>query len=161
MGYARGKKFIPHDDDIDASYVIAADAISEVSDHFFELVESIRSDGHYCHPISAGHMDLRILGETESTDIFTSWHQSDSTFNSFFAVSGPIQEPIAFFEDQMEGITMNIPKQYEDLLCLTYGKNWKVPDPSFQFFVQKEIEKLMRELVDYGKSRCGELARFK
>lgn len=157
LGYARGKKFIPHDDDTDCSYVMNAESLDEVADRFFELVHAIRADGHKCVPVCAGQMHVCIDGETVVTDIFSSWHQSNRVFNTYFGVSGLINEPLTFFEDQMEGVSMNIPHQYEKILALTYGPSWSIPDPSFQWNVSKEVEDQMKALKALGVERCKAL----
>lgn len=157
LGYARGKSFLQHDDDVDMSYVIFRDDLKSVSDHFYKLVALILLDGHDCHVVNTGQMHFRLKGQKETVDIFTSWQNKDRCLNTFFGVSGFLSQRISFFTDELQDKKMKIPKQYKEILALIYGKRWNIPDPSFQFNLAENVELVMLNLHKAGLDKFNRL----
>lgn len=154
LGYARGKNFIPHDDDTDMSFCIRADYIEQVADHFLRIATFLKNRGHEVQVVAAGQMYVQLSGsQNYGCDIFASWIQSDGTFNTYFGVSGTVYDPFSTFEDRINGSKVKIPTHFRRILQCTYGPDWEKPDPDFQWKAAEEITNKMNALKEVGKSR--------
>jgi hypothetical protein len=158
LGYARAKSFLPHDDDTDMSFVIHASYIEEVAETFLRLADEIIADGHFVGITATGQMHVRMKDKKHiGSDIFASWLSARGDFRTYFGVGGKLAKPdITFFRDRIEGVELNIPRNYEELLSFAYGPNWQTPDPSFQWVIPPSIRDQMDALKTLGRGRVGE-----
>jgi hypothetical protein len=163
LGYARARAFIEHDDDTDLSYVVQYDSLEAVADHFFGLAEALIRDGHGVHVTAAGQMNVSLAGRAHrGPDVFTSWQPGDGSFWTYFGVSGPLADPLSFFEDRFEGATVQIPHQYERILALTYGPGWRHPDPNFNWAARPAgLKETMNRFRMLGESRVEAMLRLR
>ena len=157
LGYAKGKTFLRHDDDVDVSYYLQEASVKKVSNHFYECASHLIRSGHECHVLATGQMHVKMRGQKRIIDVFTSWQNQKNVFSSYFAVSGKLSSQLTFFEDHFEGLSVNIPVQFKEILTLTYGPKWNIPDPYFHFTPSDEVGKLMKSLEAFGSKRLLEL----
>jgi hypothetical protein len=163
LGYARARAFIEHDDDTDLSYVVELDRLEAVADHFFGLAEALIHDGHAVTVTAAGQMNVSLKDQAHhGPDIFTSWQPSDGSFWTYFGVSGELPEPLTFFEDRFEGVSVQIPHQYERILALTYGPGWRRPDPNFNWSARPaSLKETMNRFRLLGEPRVEMMRRLR
>jgi hypothetical protein len=121
-----------------------------VSNHFYSLANQIVLDGHECEVLATGQMHVRMAGGDVTIDVFTSWQNRRKVFNSYFAVSGTLSDQVTFFKDQFGGLPVSIPLQYKEILGLTYGEGWNIPDPYFHFSPSEHVGKIMQSLQRNG-----------
>jgi SAM-dependent methyltransferase len=137
LGAVRGGRLIGHDDDIDVAYYSRfdhpADIMREslvIERRLHELGwETFRRTGAFFRAIK------RPEGEASLTvDVFASYH-----CNGWFAlhkwVRGRLDRDaiLPLGEVELEGRRLPAPRDPEALLALTYGPDWRVPDPAFSF----------------------------
>ena len=162
LGFTRSAEFLPHDDDVDLSYVIQSDSIQEVAEKFCQLVRDIRQDGHLVHVTNVGQMTVQLKGSNAPfTDLFASWQNSNGLFHTYFGVMGHVENPVTVREARMEGVTVKVPTHELDIMRYTYGPNWITPDPDFVWTIPKEVDVIMNQLRTAGAEELAALEREK
>jgi hypothetical protein len=157
LGYARGGAFLPHDDDIDMSFLTNARSIEEVAEDFFEIADKLISDGHYVNIVAAGQMHVKLADKNHAViDIFSSWIDRDREFRTYFGVGGTLKyRGLAFEIGTLEGVDLLIPSNFEEILSFTYGPTWRVPDPMFKWSIPPKLREQMEALKRIGSDRLG------
>lgn len=157
LGYARDKCFLPHDDDTDTSIILMEHNLEDVAERFFDIANTIIQDGHFLDITSTGQMHIKLRGHHHiGCDVFASWFNSDGHFRSFFGVGGAKKlYGMTFFRDTLEGVEIDIPHNYEEILELAYGPNWRIPDTNFQWSTPPHILEEMNILKSLKKEKIG------
>lgn len=154
LGHIREQKFIDHDDDVDLSIAIYDISLDRIIDRFFTLIHDTCADGHNVNVVNAGHFaishkDLPLI----PIDIFLSWGTDPLSFNTCFGVSGRLQYSLAFIAAELEDQKIRVPIQSEEILAMTYGPSWKLPDPTFIWQPSSEVNRVMQEMYDRASDR--------
>ena len=151
LGLARGGCFLAHDDDVDMSFAVYASTLDEVVDRYLDVMAQVERDGHGVGSPTFGQFHVTPTGsDGPSVDIFLSWGLAPLEFNTFFGVAGQLSTPLAFEPVQLEGELLTAPVQCDEILALTYGPSWQVPDPTFQWRVSPYVGGVMREFEAAG-----------
>lgn len=137
LGAVRDGKLIGHDGDADLAY------ISDYSHPFDVLRESWRAEqamrDHGWRTVRQGGSVFKVLldvrdGYRLGIDIFASFHL-DGTYYLTAAGCGQLDrsaiEPLS--KVSLEGHEVLAPGDVEAFLAFTYGPNWRIPDPSFEY----------------------------
>jgi len=138
LGQVRTGDFIAHDDDFDAGILIDADTPEEAAKHYFRIVGVLRERG-YKITTSAAHLGnfYLYLPDMPPVDIFVFYYRESTSelccYNLVHECERDIILPLKTAE--LSGETVLVPNQSEALLAATYGENWQVPDPYFQWNV--------------------------
>lgn len=162
LGYARSKSFLPHDDDTDMSFIIEDGDLFRVAQRFLDLAEACHDDGLMIRVVGAGQYSVYLPDNGGiGTEVFCSWHVPDTGhFSTYFGVHGQIDGRIDFFADRMEGAELAVPDRFRDIMALTYGPDWLIPDPNFSWSGQVgALRAVMQELRDAAGVRVEDLAR--
>lgn len=158
LGYARSKEFIPHDDDTDMSYVSHAETIEDAVNEFYDIMAALKAEGHHIWVVDAGQASVTLKGYNHTgPDVFLSWQKPDGTFFTYFGVLGEIDNHLSFIKDEFEGVTLNIPTNYEQLLQITYGPTWKIPDPDFRWEEPQHLAEMVALFRSAGAARLPSL----
>jgi SAM-dependent methyltransferase len=136
LGAVRTGKFIAHDTDADISYVSRHDNPALVALEAFQLERALHQLGWGTHRVSAGFLQVWAPGRSAANhiDIFTGYFVG-AHYHVDRWVRGPAvrSDLLPLGEVTLEGHTYPAPAVPEHVLELTYGPNWRVPDPSFKF----------------------------
>ncbi len=137
LGAVRNGQLIGHDNDIDLAYVSThAYPVDVVREGY--LVERVLLDeGWTVRRGSGTRLNVRLQlsdGSMRYIDIFTS-HWVDGVFympsDTGFRLPRETILPLSTVD--LMGRAVAAPADPEALLEATYGKNWRVPDPSFKY----------------------------
>jgi SAM-dependent methyltransferase len=137
LGAVRDGRMIGHDGDVDIAYLSRHTHPFDIIRENQQAAETMRTLGWSMTRMSAGDFKIWIRpggGRRVGVDVFSSFHV-DGRFFMVPSVTGELDRtsllPVA--EVILEGRSFVAPARPEDLLELTYGPGWRVPDPSFAF----------------------------
>lgn len=152
LGLARGGKFLDHDDDVDMSVMIYAGTLDGVVESYLDIIARVQRDGHSVGQPAFGQFHMKLKDyDLPSVDVFLSWALEPTQFNTYFGVAGQISGELKFEASTIEGVPILAPVQMDEILALTYGPSWRVPDPTFLWQPSTQVSKVMRELAEAGK----------
>lgn len=138
LGAVRAGKFIGHDTDADIAYYSRHEHPADILRESFLVQRHLARSGWIIRRRGGGFLQVWRDGAADERkiDIFTAYH-----LNDWFAVSRwvrarlPRDAVLPLGEAVLEGITFPAPRDPEALLAATYGPDWRIPDPSFKFFI--------------------------
>jgi hypothetical protein len=137
LGAVRSGHMIGHDSDADLSYLSAYT-------HPFDIIrENQRAAARMkelgWHLVRMSEADFKVWvdladGRRCGIDVFGGFHV-DGVFHMMPNVRGELDRSslVPVSSIVLEGTELAAPARPEDLLALTYGAGWRVPDPSFKF----------------------------
>lgn len=132
LGYAREHDFIPHDDDLDVSFLSKETSPEGVKREMTEIVFRMLLDGFDIKLARRpGFFKPRINGI--KIDVTPMWHDRGELWmlNATHLRDGPhIIEPVQV--GRFRGCDVYVPSNPERVLELEYGPGWKVPDPGYR-----------------------------
>lgn len=154
LGLARGGEFLPHDDDVDLTVMFPSNKPGHVAADYWALIPQLEADGYRVYDPSTGQFHIGLPGsDFPVIDIFASWQTRQFDYFNFFAVGGNIGSRLRYGTAQLEGRTVVVPENYEQILEFMYGPHWLVPDTNFQWVVGAEVHQTMDELRRVGNPR--------
>lgn len=171
LGAVRDGRMIGHDNDADVSYLSRHTHPFDILRENKRAEETMASLGWNITRMSAG--DFKIWtrpaeGHRVGIDVFASFHV-DGTFYMVPTVAGdlPRDALLPIGEITLEGRQIAAPARPEELLALTYGPDWRTPDPSFRFDPPlttvrrlngwlRNNRKYLRHWSDFYRSRAAE-----
>jgi SAM-dependent methyltransferase len=137
LGAVRDGKFIPHDSDADVAYLSRHTSPVDVACESFALERVMIRAGYWTWRFSSADFKV-IVPDPEggrAIDVFAGF-VVDGTFYLMPEVASPdFDESVVLplGEVVLEGRSITAPAKPEALLEITYGPQWRVPDPSFKF----------------------------
>lgn len=143
LGAARSGKVIGHDSDIDLCFLSERATPAEMAVELWDLARTLTDAG-----ISVKHKTASFLtvvydapdGGEDGIDIYTCFYVGD-LLHETATVRAPVPReavlPLRVLE--FEGRDMPAPADPDQMLSVSYGPNWKVPDPSFRHLPGPEI----------------------
>lgn len=155
LGIVREGDFLGHDDDIDAAILIKSNDYKEVNAIFFGFYDDLISISAslnvkltLCGP---GHLQIFDLKRSLVLDIFASWIDDAGNFGRVIGTFGrlPTSE-FKFSSINFDGYKLSIPFDSEQDLALTYGPNWKTPDPHFVWKLDEACKAKMQLFREKG-----------
>lgn len=137
LGAVRNGRMIGHDGDVDISYLSRHTHPFDIIRENQRAADTMRSLGWPMTRMSAGDFKIWIRpggGRRVGIDVFSSFYV-DGNFFMVPSVTGQLARTslLPVGEVTLEGRSFVAPARPEDLLEVTYGQNWRVPDPSFAF----------------------------
>jgi hypothetical protein len=139
LGAMRSGNLLPHDDDIDFAFLCRKSDPQDVSLVSFELGRQLASLGYTVVRHSHAHLEIVFFTNDGGTDyyidIFTGYYSADGLYNQPFALRGELakSELLPTKDVYVDGVALPAPAVPEAWLELAYGRNWRIPDPSFQW----------------------------
>jgi SAM-dependent methyltransferase len=137
LGAVRDGHFIPHDSDADVAYLSRHHSPVDVARESFVLERIMIRAGYWTWRFSAADFKV-IVPDPEggrAIDVFAGF-VVDGTFYLMPEVHAEdFDESVVLPLGSvvLEGRTITAPAKPEALLEITYGPDWRVPDPSFKF----------------------------
>lgn len=135
LGAARNGHVIGHDSDVDLSYLSHADSMVGTIREMYDITRVLRAAGLTVMNKSGGFVTVLFTGEDGgqgSIDIYSFFYVAENLYgNATLRVpaDASIIEPLGLME--FEGVMLPVPADPDAMLTLSYGPNWRVPDPSF------------------------------
>jgi hypothetical protein len=156
LGAARSGHAIGHDSDIDLCFLSVADTPAEMAADLWRIGRALRRAGMRVDHKSASFLTVSFMaadGVLASIDVYTTFYL-DGLLHETATVRAPVAReallPLGSIE--FEGRMLPAPADPAALLEVSYGPNWRVPDPSFAHRPGPEV-------VDRFKGWFGALMR--
>lgn len=137
LGAVRDGHMIGHDSDADVSYYSRHTHPFDIALENHRVARRMRARGWQVVRMSAADFKIWVRledGRRCGVDVFTSFHVGDH-FHLLPTLRGPLARaavlPVSTVV--LEGRELPGPADPAELLALTYGAGWRVPDPSFRF----------------------------
>jgi SAM-dependent methyltransferase len=167
LGAVRNGQMIGHDCDVDLSYLSRHTHPFDIIRENQQACDKMRSLGWTITRMSAGDFKIWIRpggGRKVGIDVFSAFYVDDA-FYMVPSVTGELERTslLPVGEVTLEGRRFVAPAKPEDLLAVTYGPGWRVPDPSFEYNPSRSTlrrlngwlrnnRKHLRHWVDFYKS---------
>lgn len=157
LGIVREFGFLAHDDDVDAAFCVEAATPQDAANSFFRVFDSVAPKllalGYKILLVHVGQFHVYKPGHA-GLDIFLAWITPDGYWYRFIGAGGPFgTNQFRTREIEYLGRRVLIPQYAETELDLTYGNNWKEPDPLFFWRPATEVKKVMDQLQEAGRSQ--------
>ena len=137
LGAVRSGHMIGHDSDADLSYLSAYTHPFDIIRENQRAAQRMKELGW--HLVRMSEADFKVWvdladGRRCGIDVFGGFHV-DGVFHMMPNVRGELDRSslVPVSSIVLEGTELAAPARPEDLLALTYGAGWRVPDPSFKF----------------------------
>lgn len=143
LGAARDGGAIGHDSDIDLCYVSEQPTPAEMTVELWRITRALRAAGMRVLEKTGSFVTVEVTtpdGATTGIDIYTSFFEGGLLYETA-TVRAPVPREAVLprGEIEFEGRTMPAPADPARLLEVSYGPNWRVPDPSFRHEPGPEI----------------------
>jgi SAM-dependent methyltransferase len=141
LGMVRGGELLPHDDDIDFAFLADSDDPAELGRISYQMERRLTDAGYTVVRHSLAHIELVFFDQHDQVDhyidVFTGFFH-EGLYCQPFALRGPevTREDLVPTKDILvNGVPLPAPANPEAWLAYAYGKNWRIPDPTFKFIV--------------------------
>lgn len=147
LGAVRDGRMIGHDADADVSYLSKHSHPYDIARETQATARTMRALGYTVARMSSG--DFKIWtplpdGRKCGIDVFGAYY-FDGLFHMLPSVRGELPRDALLPTSTvvLEGREVVAPARPEEVLALTYGEGWRVPDPSFKFNHPRDITRHM------------------
>jgi hypothetical protein len=153
LGAAREGDLIGHDDDVDAIFYVPTQTTREAAAAFAEVVRALAGRGQRLNVVRSGQFHWHVFPGV-SVDVFTGWFHEGALYS--YCAGGMALGPgdVAPVPWDFLGRRVQVPREHERVLEMTYGPGWRVPDPAFQWrlgaAVREQMDALEREWKALG-----------
>lgn len=135
LGAIRDGDFISYDNDFDVAYLVDANTPEEAAAQFHRVFNELR-DRNYDVSFGGhiGNFHLK-MPDLPALDIFLMYYSESYNELRAFCITVECEKDmiLPLQEFKFRGRTVLVPNKSELLLESTYGKNWNIPDPHFQW----------------------------
>jgi SAM-dependent methyltransferase len=143
LGAAREGRVIGHDSDIDLAYLSEKPTPSEMVTELYDVARALRRHGLSVQHKSGSFITVVFKspdGGSASIDIYTCFHVGDLLYETA-TVRAPVPASaiVPLTELEFEGRMLPAPAQPDRMLAVSYGRGWRVPDPSFKHTPGPEV----------------------
>jgi len=143
LGAVRQGTVLGHDTDVDVAYYSRFEHPADVMVESLRLERRLRERGWTGHRRTGAFTQLErtdATGPERHVDLFAAYH-CQGWFSMHKWVRGrlPREAILPLGEVTLEGRRFPAPRDPEALLALTYGEDWRTPDPSFTFDYTPEM----------------------
>ena len=151
-------RLMPHDDDVDLSYLSRHAHPADVALEAFEVGRLLHEAGLEAIRLSVAHVQV-LFGHDgvpdHYVDVFTGFHLEGFWYQHFaIRAAVPVDQLLPPSQVVMEGSLQPAPRVPEVSLEQIYGPGWRVPDPSFTFKLPAETgERFYGWFADYNVDR--------
>ncbi len=143
LGAARAGKVIGHDSDIDLCFLSEKQTPAEMAVEIWGIARALVDAG-----IAVKHKTASFItvvydapdGGEDGIDIYTCFYVGDLLHETATVRERVGREAVLPLRTlEFEGRDMPAPADPDQLLAVSYGPNWRVPDPSFRHLPSREI----------------------
>ncbi|MGN6779903.1 MAG: hypothetical protein ACTHJH_00185, partial [Marmoricola sp.] len=143
LGAARDGKAIGHDSDIDLNYLSEKETPAEMARELWDIGRALRRAGLEVQHRSASFVTVRTRvpdGGWGSLDVYTCFYVEDRLHETATVREVVPREAVLPLRDiEFEGHLLPGPADPDRLLTVSYGPQWRVPDPSFRHLPGPDI----------------------
>lgn len=137
LGAVREGRFIGHDNDVDLAFLSSFEHPADVVREGFRVERALREGGWAVRRGSGVRLNVPLElsdGSTRFVDVFTAhWTEGRLYIPSDLGHEVPREVILPLSTVRLHGRDVPAPARPEELLRVTYGDAWRVPDPSFRF----------------------------
>ena len=135
LGFARSGKLISHDFDIDIAINFGNSDQHSVAQSCLKLIEKFLDLGYRVKAKSFGQFFILPPGDSHlKVEFFSSWIENEKYYLYFAVPGAPIATSIVEREEIfLHGHKFMAPKEASYLLEATYGPDWRIPNPDFNY----------------------------
>lgn len=140
----RDHDLIPHDDDTDIIIALDGEKIKSITDGRMLVKRHLEPLGYIVSESSPVHW--HVTRDNLTIDVFVGLYEKDGTIGWMPGPRGILTRDILFpsINKEMLGVSCSIPKESDKYLEITYGKDWKYPDPNHKHkWVRNNYEDLL------------------
>lgn len=144
LGRIRQGGFIPGDDDFDTAYLSRHEDPALVRQEMLSILKRLQDAGEIIRVGKRRNLFYWTSSDGVSIDVFPAWLRGDEYFMAF-AVGAPAAAALreGFEEIDFDGWSVLAPVRAEAVLEAIYGRNWRTPDPLFQWRVAASLKREM------------------
>jgi hypothetical protein len=143
LGAARDGGVIGHDSDIDLCFLSERETPAEMTAELWEIGRALRRRGMRVQHKSASFLTVRIKapdGGNVGLDIYTCFYVGDLLHETATVrAKVPRSAILPLIELPFEGHLLPAPADPDTMLEVSYGRDWRVPDPSFRHLPGRDI----------------------
>jgi hypothetical protein len=143
LGAARDGGVIGHDSDIDLCFLSERETPAEMTAELWAIARALRGAGIRVQHKSASFLTVRIKapdGGHVGLDIYTCFYVGDLLHETATVrAEVPRSAILPLVELPFEGHLLPAPADPDTMLEVSYGPDWRVPDPSFRHLPGPEI----------------------
>ncbi|CAA9372999.1 MAG: hypothetical protein AVDCRST_MAG21-1211 [uncultured Nocardioidaceae bacterium] len=152
LGAVRDHDLIGHDNDVDIAYLSAYNHPVDITRESFRVERRLRESGWVIRRGSSVRINVRLTMPDDTLryiDIFSfGWVEGLLYMPSDLAVPATAETMLPLSTVELAGRQVPAPANSEQLLEMTYGPNWRVPDPSFRYEIRRPLKR--RYMAWYG-----------
>ncbi|GAA4695902.1 hypothetical protein [Nocardioides conyzicola] len=143
LGAARNGRAIGHDSDIDLCFLSTASTPAAMAADLWRIGRALRRAGMRVTHASAAFITVRFRGPdggAAGIDIYITFYLDGLLYETATVRAPvPLEALLPLRDIEFEGRMLPAPADPAALLEVSYGPNWRVPDPSFQHQPGPEI----------------------
>jgi len=143
LGAAREGRAIGHDSDVDLNYLSEQQTPAEMAVELWDIGRALRRAGLTVQYRSASFVTVRFPvpdGGQGNLDVYTCFYVEDRLHETATVREVVPREAVLPLHDvPFEGHQLPAPADPDRLLAVSYGPNWRVPDPSFRHLPGPDI----------------------
>lgn len=137
LGSIRNQKLIDHDFDVDICFIVPDYSIENVYKYCNKLLQFFCDKKCSIYFFSNGQFGIWFNVSPEicvKIEFFASWFQNGQYYQNF-AIDGKadIKDVYPLAKCAIENVELPCPNNYEKILSIIYGNNWKIPDKNFKY----------------------------
>ena len=134
LGAVREGDFIGHDNDFDSVYISRETSSEKVRQEFVDICEFLIDEGYSVFSKKT-HIWVRVPDTKYKFDIFYSYFTPEGKYKLSYGYHGEeLDRSNEFFElvdHKINDLTIQIPKNSEEMLGQIFGDDWRIPNPGF------------------------------
>jgi hypothetical protein len=143
LGAARDGGVIGHDSDIDLCFLSERESPAEMIAELWSIGRALRAAGLRVQHRSASFLTVRVKspdGGQIGLDVYTCFYVDDLLHETATVrASVPREAILPLVDVPFEGHLLPAPADPDTMLRVSYGPDWRVPDPSFRHLPGLEI----------------------
>lgn len=133
LGLVRNGKLIGHDDDMDFAVYLGEQTLKSAPHSWLAFKKALKEKGLITKDnASANTIAFKIETDKVEIDLFPSW-TTNGRYSVYPYALEDVDEKDIFPARPYKDTEFMMPANPEALLVQSYGENWRVPDPFFNF----------------------------